>query len=999
MLRRSLTQVEARPEGPARPFKAIIIDLTGRETVAWDPDAATLAGLASSLLEQGAWLVLITDVDYDVADREFCGYIPELLRTRLLIAAGPGGPKVYGFSPHGSAELRYSQEDGDRVPDERGSANTGDALRWIMYELQVTHDIAAADTLMVVVDRAENAAADAESAVPGSLLSQRDQTLVYEMVNGERLLSVLLDQVNLGYLAAHPAPRSIPAHDFGQLYGWLATDVGAPSSETTWRLPASGYVAGLEGSIESRMALGNGFVGVRSALLTPTRGSHPAHFVAGFFGALLVPSGVTDSEPPTSVPALVPLPDAYRLDIQIDGTSVDLTNGTILELHRWLDLPSGLFVTQWYHALPGGQSLRVRLCRGVSLQHRHLAWQSVEISPGREARLVVRVPEDGPGDGLVTEQSSEGLVVWRTPDSLHRVARARQSTLHVHGENATNGGPRLSSRSWSWSAAAGQPATFTEFVSYSRQQSHQETGETMGIRASALLRGTCGAGAQEVVAGHLRKWAERWAASDVQIQGDDQIQSALRFALHHLNSAANPEDDRVSIGARGLTGEAYLGHVFWDTDIFMLPFYTLTWPEAARSLLRYRYLTLPAARAKAQSMGLRGALYAWESADTGDEATPPTATFPDGHREPVVNGTQEQHISADVAYAVWQYWMATGDIAFLLEGGAEIILETARFWASRAVAETDSRYHIRHVIGPDEYHYDIDDNAFTNEMARWNIERGLEVAALLQRQWRKIWVALSQRIDLQASELKYWRKVAGGLAVRPSPVNGLIEQFSGFFALDPVDLGQLPRSGMPVDMVLGPERTRHSQVIKQADVVQLLALLGDQYTSRERKANFSFYEPICAHGSSLSPSVHALVAARLGEVDLAMRYLRQTAMIDLDDAVPAAALGVHMGALGGLWQAVVFGFVGLSIGKKGFLCMNPHLPGSWTSISLPVRWQGRLIRLSLGSSFATLTLEEGNPITMYVGELGVRLRPHQTLNCLWDEHQKRWKEARREPAL
>ena len=999
MLRRSLTQVEARPEGPARPFKAIIIDLTGKETVTWDPDAAPFLGLAGSLLEQGVWLVLITSVDFDVADREFCRQIPELLRTHLLIAAGPGGPNVYGFSPLGSAELRYSQEDGDRAQDESGTAKSGGALGWILHELQATHDIVAADTLMVALDRAETAAVDAESAVPGSLLSQRDQTLVYEMLNGERLLSVLLDQVYLGYLAAHPAPRSMPTDDFDQLYSWLATDAGAPDSETTWRLPASGYVAGLEGSIESRMALGNGFVGTRSALLVPTSGSHPAHFVAGLFGALLIPGGVSDTEPPVSVPALVPLPDALRLDIQIDGTPVDLTNGIMLGLHRWLDLPSGLFVTQWYHALPGGQSLRVRLCRGVSLQHRHLAWQSVEISPGRGARLVVSVPEDSPGAGLVTEQSSEGMVVWRTPDSLHRVARARQSTLHVHGERVADAGPILASRSWSWSAAAGQPATLTQFVSYTRQQSHQETGETMGIRASALLQGTCGAGAQDVVAGHLRKWAERWAASDVQIQGDDQIQSALRFALHHLNSAANPEDDRVSIGARGLTGEAYLGHVFWDTEIFMLPFYTFTWPEAARSLLKYRFLTLPAARAKAQSMGFRGALYAWESADSGDEATPPTATFPDGHREPVVNGTQEQHISADVAYAVWQYWTATGDIAFMLEGGAEIMLETARFWSSRAVAEADSRYHIRHVIGPDEYHDDIDDNAFTNEMARWNIERGLEVAALLRRQWRKIWVALSQRIDLQVSELKYWRKVAGGLVVRPSPGTGLIEQFSGFFHLDPVDLGQFPRTGMPIDMVLGPERTRHSQVIKQADVVQLLALLGDQYTSRERKANFSFYEPICAHGSSLSPSAHALVAARLGEVDLAMRYLRQTAMIDLDDAVPAAALGIHMGALGGLWQAVVFGFVGLSIGKKGFLCMNPHLPSSWTSVSLPVRWQGCLIRLSLGSSFAKLTLEEGDPITMYVGELGVRLRPYQTLNCLWDERQKRWKEARREPTV
>ena len=242
-----------------------------------------------------------------------------------------------------------------------------------------------------------------------------------------------------------------------------------------------------------------------------------------------------------------------------------------------------------------------------------------------------------------------------------------------------------------------------------------------------------------VLAEHEAAWASRWQCSDVEVEGDTAAQQALRFAIYHLNSAANPADERVSIGARALTGDDYHGHVFWDTEIFLLPFYILTWPEAARALLMYRFRTLDAARAKSARMGWRGALYAWESADTGAETTPERVIGPDRQVIDILCGRQEQHISADVAYAVWQYWQATGDEEFLRDAGAEILLETGRFWASRAQLEADGYRHIRGVIGPDEYHEHVDDNAYTNVMARWNIRRALDVAALLRERWPACW--------------------------------------------------------------------------------------------------------------------------------------------------------------------------------------------------------------------------------------------------------------------
>jgi kojibiose phosphorylase len=280
-----------------------------------------------------------------------------------------------------------------------------------------------------------------------------------------------------------------------------------------------------------------------------------------------------------------------------------------------------------------------------------------------------------------------------------------------------------------------------------------------------------------VVARHQHAWLKRWTASDFRVEGDGDAQRALRFAIYHLVSAANPEDERVSIGARGLAGTAYKGHVFWDTDIFMLPFFLLTYREAARALVMYRYHTLAGARAKAARLGYRGAFYAWESTDSGDETTPSLALGPDGEAIRILTGEQELHISADVAFAVWSYWEASGDERFLIEAGAEILIETARFWASCVVHEDDGRYHIRRVIGPDEYHETIDDNAYTNGMAQWNLETAGEVTRLLAGRWPAQWQALSCRLGLEGGEPARWREIARNLYTGFDERTGLFEQF------------------------------------------------------------------------------------------------------------------------------------------------------------------------------------------------------------------------------
>jgi kojibiose phosphorylase len=374
---------------------------------------------------------------------------------------------------------------------------------------------------------------------------------------------------------------------------------------------------------------------------------------------------------------------------------------------------------------------------------------------------------------------------------------------------------------------------------------------------------------------------------------------------------------------------------------------------------------LPAARERARSLGYQGALYAWESADTGEDVTPASVVAPDGRIVQVLTGIQEHHISADIAYAVWQYWQVTADESFFLSAGIDILIETARFWATRGRLEADGHYHIRMVIGPDEYHESVDDNAYTNVMAQWNLERAADAAEWIRANRREAWDAIAGRLRLMPEEPAAWRRVAGVIITGFDPRTNLFEQFAGYFDLEDLDLDAYRARTVPIDVILGHDRTQKSKVVKQADVVALSALLWDQFPLAVHDANFRYYEPRTAHGSSLSPAFHALVAARLGNRDLAMRYFHEAASIDLSTHMGNAAGGVHIAALGGLWQAAVFGMAGVRLREDGVV-LDPHLPQAWNEFSFSLQWRGRTVAVDLTREPAqvVVTLRTGNPMTI-----------------------------------
>jgi trehalose/maltose hydrolase-like predicted phosphorylase len=744
-------------------------------------------------------------------------------------------------------------------------------------------------------------------------------------------------------------------------------DVMQPTREAGWVLGHEGYDVLTENAVESRFALGNGFMGMRASR-PYSRGptwvswlgyirwaSWPRCYVAGLFDR-------PNTLPP--VPALVPVANWSHIRIVLDDKPQLLLDGEFLSSMRSLDLRRGLHLGEISYRAHAGITLTGSELRLVSLADRAVGLQLGWFSLDRDGvEVMLEADFAMAGMGMEPLQLDRDVCAWRTEGSGKSVAMAGSATLRADGK------PLVPERSfslrwtWRWRSVAGQVLELDRLVAVARSDSLADDPAPVAVDALARSRPI---GWRRVMAAHEAAWRKRWEVSDVIIEGDDQVQEALRFAVYHLTSAANPEDERVSVGARGLTGDAYFGHVFWDTEIYLLPFYTAAWPEAARAMLMYRYHTLGGARAKADAMGFKGAFYAWESADTGEETTPERVVGPHGEMIDILTGRMEQHISADIAYAVWQYWRATGDDAFFVDAGAEILLETARFWASRAALEADGKRHIRHVIGPDEYHEDVDDSAFTNVMARWNIARGLETIDLLRTGWPERAAALCKRLALHEAELADWRDAIECIVTGLDPVTGLYEQFAGYHKLEPIDLSLYVDRKVPIDVVIGRERTQRSQVVKQADVVALLALLPDEFPGAAAKANFRHYEPRCVHGSSLSAGIHALVAARLGETETALRYLRQAAAADLE-LDPNSAGGIRIAGLGGLWQAIVLGFAGLGL-DGDTLTVTPRLPSKWPSMSFTVLWRGRPVQIRIAGEKVRVSIADGQPMPIRIGD-------------------------------
>ncbi|MCI0398045.1 MAG: glycoside hydrolase family 65 protein [Chloroflexi bacterium] len=707
-----------------------------------------------------------------------------------------------------------------------------------------------------------------------------------------------------------------------------------------WVVTQAAFDPARQHHLETVFTLGNGYFA--------SRGS----FEEGYPGdaALTLAHGLFD-DAPLFFTELANLPNWLDCRVGVDGHNFRLDLGRVHYFQRQMDLRHGILRREVRWESPSGAIVDLTFERFASYDQPHLgALRLLVTAVNQPCQVAIQASIDGHvanGDLLHWRHLGEGQAggcLWlhsRTRHSGVELATAASLATSSDTPVLRHYCPGQPTFYVSQELEPGQTAQVEKLVSYAASLDRVIKNDRVENAANVVERAwqqLAGHHFDEIKAGHLAAWEAAWREIDVVIEGDDEAQLAIRFNLFQLQVAAPRHDDRVSIGAKTLSGLGYRGHVFWDTEIFILPFFTYTQPHVARNLLIYRYHTLPGARRKAAGNGFRGAQYAWESAATGDEVTP--TWVPDFTGKGLVRiwtGDIELHISADVAYAVYQYWQVTCDDAFMCDYGAEIILDTARFWGDRVELEEGNgrrRYAIRDVIGPDEYHDHVDNNAYTNRMAQWHLQTALEIFEWLQRTYPEQAAALQQRLTLTEDLFAHWRDVIDHLILNHDPETGLIIQFDNFFNLKPVDWPAFAGRTKSMQVLLGIEGANQSQVIKQADVVMLLCLLRGQYDAKTWQRNWHTYMPLTDHsyGSSLGPSFHAWAACEMGRPDEAYDHFMLAARADLRDVRGNAGDGIHAASAGGLWQAAVFGFAGLQLMADGYR-LNPRLPGHWRRLA------------------------------------------------------------------
>ena len=697
---------------------------------------------------------------------------------------------------------------------------------------------------------------------------------------------------------------------------------------------------------ETVFTIGNGHLG--------TRGSFEEGFPEALPATLI--HGVYD-DVPVIYTELANCPDWLSLMISVDGEQFRLDRGKILHYERQLDLRHGLLSRSVRWQSPTGKTLDLKFERFASLDDQHVLGLRCQITPiDFSDTIEVQSSLNGYPDTQGFnhwEQIDRGQIEQRTGQGVWLQVRTRSS--HVDLSMALKLAVIGADASFEVTNARGDSTLMTTFSAIAGQTISIEkvvtvfTSQQVEMPLQAAQDKLANLPAYEVLLeAHRQAWDAVWQHSDIEIEGDRIAQLAVRYNLFQLLISASSHNDRVSVPAKTLSGFGYRGHIFWDTEIFILPFFTFTQPAIARSLLTYRYHTLEGARRKAAHSGYQGAMFAWESAATGDEVTPQTSISTDPYAEAVRIWVRDReiHLSADIAYAVWHYWQATGDDHWLRDYGAEIILDTALFWMSRLEWHAEhERYELCGVIGADEYHERVNNNAFTNRMVQWHLEKAVAVYEWLQQTFPDRSIELIQKLQLTSENLLLWQTMIAKLYIPHDAKTGLIEQFEGFFKLQDIDLSEYEPRDRSMQAVLGIDETNQRQVLKQPDVLMLLYLMRDTQATHEHhhvlQQNWDYYAPRTdsTYGSSLTPAIHASLAANLGDAADAYKQFMQAALTDLDDNRGNTTDGIHGASAGGVWQAVVFGFGGIQL-KDSAPVATPHLPPTWTRLKFKLNWRG-----------------------------------------------------------
>ncbi len=736
-----------------------------------------------------------------------------------------------------------------------------------------------------------------------------------------------------------------------------------------WKISEEGFRPGELRESESVFALANGFIGMRGNLEEQT--AEGAETIQGSFL-----NGVFDAEPivygesaygyAKNHETICNVMDAKSLILIADGERLDLGKSNVREQRRVLDMRGGTLDRQLVWETEKGCVLVITMRRLVSLTRMNLAATRLLVrcldgscSLELESPLCPAVIAEGdPNDPRNAAGKDRRLLCTRreVQDSVIAMQQKTKNTgftvnCAVDHRGEIPFAAEVGEDSILWRGRVQMKTG--DYIALDKSICYTASGEGEPDSWEEAIEGSRQAPSFDVLADEQRAYLDAfWKRAGISIEGDDALLQGLRFNLFHLLQSVG-RDGRRNIAAKGLTGEGYEGHTFWDTEAYILPVFLYTEPELAKKLLENRFSILPKARERARVMGHPiGALFPWRTID-GEECS---AYFP--------AGTAQVHIDGDIAHAVKEYWQATRNLDFLAETGAEILIETARLYRDLGFfsEEKGGSFVINCVTGPDEYNVMVNNNVYTNSVAEENLRSAAAAVELLKKERPQAFAKLIDRIGLEENEAASWLKAADNMYYPPAQ-DGIIPQDDGFLDRKPWPLDSIPAENHPLLMHYHGLTIYRHMVCKQADLILAMILFGDRYTEEEKKKNFAFYDSVTTHDSSLSMAVFSILAAQIGEMQKACDYFLSSARLDLDNIHHNTKDGLHMANMAGTWIGMTRGFGGMRI-QNDTLSFAPVCPPQWKAYSFCVEFRGRSIRVRADGNGASYQLLRGEPITI-----------------------------------
>lgn len=756
--------------------------------------------------------------------------------------------------------------------------------------------------------------------------------------------------------------------------------------QNEWKIIEEGFIPEHNRISESIFSIGNGRMGQRANFEEDYSGDTlPGSYIAGVYYPDKTRVGWWKNGYPEYFAKVLNAANWIGIKVEFDGEALDLANCELKSFRRELNMKEGYLERSFTATMKSGRKVVVAAKRFCSIADDETCAIRYSITPLNFLGTLTLKPyinadvknQDANFDEkfwveiMAKAKRRQAYVLAETKKTEFQVCTGMKFAIFREGKEIEFASLRLQKEKFAGcevdlKCIEGQETVIYKYAANVSSLNYPK--EELLSRCEQAVKRAYKKGFDQMLAEQAEAWDRKWQEADILIEGDTAAQQAIRYNIFQLYQTYTGEDERLNIGPKGFTGEKYGGSTYWDTEAYCIPFYLSTADQhVARNLLIYRYKHLEKAIENAQKLGFKNgaALYPMVTIN-GEEC----------HNEWEIT-FEEIHRNGAIAYAIFNYIRYTGDKSYLVEYGLEVLIGIARFWAQRVhFSQKRKKYVIHGVTGPNEYENNVNNNWYTNYIAVWCLDYTAESVNFVKKRDPKTYEILVKKLKFdEAEEVRQWKKIAGGMYFPQDEKLGILVQHDGFLDKDLLTTADLDPKERPINQHWSWDRILRSVFIKQADVLQGLYTFEDQFDLETIRRNFDFYEPRTVHESSLSPCVHAILAARLGKKDRAYQLYLQTARLDLDDYNNDTADGCHITSMAGTWMAVVKGFGGLKIVKDS-LSFDPVLPDKWKSLSFKIRWRGHTIETKVTPSGVIFFNHSDKPLEVVAFGQKIRIREH-----------------------